>query len=184
MSLSNFVFWKVSDSFFIIYLTVIFGIGEVCLSVLLSVVLLYGCDASGSTIATTAVTNIEWFDTSTILFSVAIVCLWSTSYLLWRLMSLCCSFKPSIIIFIKKDCRRRKFSSWFGSVVISNSHILDATLNVVTALIGHYPLSSIYHIWIHSIPVWLLRNRMNISKLRALDRSWSFVIQSVDNLSL
>lgn len=176
MSLSHFVLWKVSDSFFIIYLTVIFGIGEVCLSILVGVVLLYSCDASGSTIATTAVTNIEWFDTSTILFSVAIVCLRSASNLLRRLMSLSCSFEPSIIIFIKKYRGRWELSSRFSHVVISNSHILDATLDVVTALVGHYSFSSINYIWIHSIPVWLLRNSMDISKLRALDRSWIFVI--------
>ena len=173
MSLSHFVFWQVSDSFFIINLTVIFGIREVCLSIFLSVILFHGCNASRST---TSSTNIEWFNTSTILFSVTIVGLWSTSFCLRWSVSMSCCFKPSIIIFVKENGCSWELSLRLSSVVVCISHILNTTLNVVTVLVGHYSLSSINYIWVHSISIRFLWNCMNISKLWALNRSWVFIV--------
>ena len=173
MSLSHFVFGQISDSFFIINLAVIFGIGKMCLSVFLSVILFHRCDASRST---SSATNIEWLNTSAILFSLTIVSLRSTSFCLRWSMSMSCCFKPSIIIFIKQNGRSWKFCLRLSCIVVCNSHILNATLNIVAILIGHYPLSSIDYIWIHSISIWFLWNSMNISKLIALYRTWVLIV--------
>ena len=150
MSLSHLIFGKISYSFFIINLSIIFGISKVSLSILLAEILFYGRYASRSTSAT----HIEWFNTSAILFSLCIIRLWLTSSSLWWDMPMSCRFKTSIVIFIKKNGRSCQLSLRL-CVVLWNSHILNTVLNVVLILLAHNSISSRYYVWIHSISIRL-----------------------------
>ena len=146
MSLCYLILRQISNSLFIMNLTIIMRIGKVSLSVLLREVVFDSRHSSGSRAAR------KWFNASAILFSLCIIGRWSVLFdLRWHMSTGGC-FESSVVVFVKKDCCRWEFSIWLG-VVSLDSHVLNTLLDVIVVVITHDSLGSLDDIWVHSISV-------------------------------
>lgn len=149
MCLCNLILWQISNSLFIINLSIILRISKVSLSVFLTEIVFDSWDSSRSR---STRTHCKWFNASAILFSLTIVGWWPVLFDIWRHMSASGCFESSVVVLVKKDCSGGEVSIRL-SVVSLDSHVLDTLLNVIVSVTTHDSLSSLDDIWVHSITV-------------------------------